>query len=382
MSQTATLQKDPILEKAYEQYRSASLPDFESESWRKIRLGGFRIDEYPADGSVLETLTEGPVEVLDVNEVLSKDGELAEKIRSRIEERLKEADIFSLLSISSALSAKAVVVKGNLDQPVTIRHIAKSGRRFPVLTFLFFETSSSGCVIEEFRSETGEDALFTGLTDIYCAPNSQANYVSFRRPQDTDLHFLRTEADIQKDARLLTSVIHAGGQNGKSFVRARAMEPNAEFRGIGFHTGWAAQFHDMEMEAIHPADHTNSSLLYKTVMQGRSHSVFNGNLVIPAGVKHVDSYQSNHNILLSKKARAESMPRLVIFSEDVACEHGATVGELDEQALFFLMSRGLPEQEARKMLIEGFMGEIFSETPIGQEKTEDYWNEIHPLLNL
>ena len=232
-------------------------------------------------------------------------------------------------------------------------------------TVIFAAPNAELTVLEEFRGdEASSETLWNTETYIICGANARVNYVSSRHYEAGAANFHRIESTQDRDARVHVSIAQHGGSFGKSFVTGRLTAPGGEFRGIGLAAGSGTEYLDMEMLAAHDADHTNSSLVYRTVVRDRSHSVFNGNLLIPPGRKHVDSHQTNNNILLNKRARAESMPKLIVKAEDVAAEHGATVGELDADAIFFLMARGLSESEARVMLIEGFLMQVIGEFPI------------------
>ena len=137
----------------------------------------------------------------------------------------------------------------------------------------------------------------------------------------------------------------------------------------------------MEIIVNHQCSHSQSSLLYKAVVSEGAHSVFDGNLLIPKDCNDITSHQLNHNIIMDRDARAESMPRLIIQSEKVSCEHGATVGFLDEESLFFLMSRGFNEQEAKNILIEGFLTEVIAEFPCPEEH-QFFLEKLKNRLNL
>ena len=164
----------------------------------------------------------------------------------------------------------------------------------------------------------------------YVGKNAYFRHISQRDYNRKDYHFQRFLFEQMRDSEVVAGIVHAGGRLGKSFCTARLREENASFRGVGAYLGSGQGFHDMEILAEHYAGPSQSSLLYKTVVSEQAHSVFDGKLFIHKGIKQIDSRQMNHNIILGANARAETIPRLVVKNEDVLCEHGATVGFLEE----------------------------------------------------
>jgi Fe-S cluster assembly protein SufD len=113
------------------------------------------------------------------------------------------------------------------------------------------------------------------------------------------------------------------------------------------------------------APNARSDLLYKGALADRSRAVFRGIIRVHPGAQRTDAYQTNRNLLLSKEARADSLPNLEIQADDVKCSHAATVGQLEEDALFYLMARGLPREQAERLVVLGFLGEVLGRLPMG-----------------
>lgn len=400
---------------ALDAYETAGLPDSQHESWRKLRLENrdfdpkaFRLIHTNRDANDRtnsgspQTTIENPhteqITVAEFSQILSSDPEskFAQIIREHLDSQIlrinapvpaggttnqgvltdrEPLNVFQLQNIAAHESAILIATQSGValpkDQPIRIVHRqSEPGSALVQRTLIYAAPNTELNVVEEFRAaDSSEDSsqdfsLWNCETFIICGDNARVNYISLRHYQGDEYNFHRIESVQERDARVHVSIAQHGGYAGKSFVTGRLAAPGGEFRGIGLAAASGAEYIDMEMLAAHDADHTNSSLLYKTVARDRAHSVFNGNLLIPPGRKHVDSHQTNNNILLNKKARAESMPKLIVKAEDVAAEHGATVGELDSEAIFFLMSRGLSENEARVMLIEGFLMQVIAEFPV------------------
>jgi len=117
---------------------------------------------------------------------------------------------------------------------------------------------------------------------------------------------------------------------------------------------------DHHLHVDHLASHGASSMLYKGILDKKSRAVFNGKVYVHPATKQISAHQANHNLLLSNEAEVNSKPELEIYSDDVKCTHGATIGQLDHESLFYLTSRGIEKNEAHKLLIRAFAEEVYS----------------------
>jgi Fe-S cluster assembly protein SufD len=124
------------------------------------------------------------------------------------------------------------------------------------------------------------------------------------------------------------------------------------------------------------AKNTTSDLLYKGALMDKSRSVWQGMIYVAPGADGTDGYQANRNLILSKEARADSIPGLEILADDVRCTHGATVGKIDENHLFYLLSRGIPEKEAEQLIVMGFFNPIMERIPFEGVK-DRFMDAIH-----
>jgi len=131
----------------------------------------------------------------------------------------------------------------------------------------------------------------------------------------------------------------------------------------GFYFTDGEQHLDHDTQQNHNAPHTTSDLLFKGALKEKSRSVWQGMIYVAPGAQKTDGYQANRNLVLSKSARADSIPGLEILADDVRCTHGATVGQMEEEDIFYLMSRGLPRREAEKLVVDGFFDPILQRIP-------------------
>lgn len=333
------------------------LPPRTDEAWRRVNLSGLNLSAFQSAATGLSVLTCQDASV-EQNENIGDLNGFA----------FEPADIFECFNAAEA--DRSIFVRMGKSGRVRIRHSA-DGLRMVHRVYVSVPDGAEAVFIEDFSAAGAESTLVSHEVIIHCGKGASLKHLSIRRYSASVWNFHRLRAHLKRDSALHTSMVHAGGLVGKTFVTASLEEPGARFRGVGITTLGGREFLDVEMTAEHPSDHTSSSLHYKTVLRGKAHSVFNGNLMIPPGTKDVQSHQTNNNILLDPTARAESQPRLVIQSEDVSAEHGATVGEIDLDALFFLMSRGIPETDSRQLLMTGFLSQITEELPLDSEEREE-----------
>jgi len=365
------------------------LPTELDESWRKVDLQSVDWpaismckEAFDANQQIVATEIDGAFAEPSADEkenLLAKLAALSDlepdlpapELSRDTPESFLRRNIFSLLNL--AISTPVVLVaKDTTDSDrITIRHKASATNRtriFAPATVIRVPAGVNTTIIEDYLED--ESSIRTGNTLILVEENAKLNYLQLRKDGQS-AHFHHVRFLVERDAVVDAGLLQFGGSTGKSFFQASMIGQGGEFHGRALFSGKDAQVFQLEMGVQHLANHTNSNLIYKCVANDRSHSVFLGNLEVPFGVQKVHSYQVNHNLILDSKARTESRPWLVIRAEDVACDHGATVGDLDEEAVFFLLSRGLPLEEARRLLIEGFFEEVLDLMPLNDTEKED-----------
>jgi hypothetical protein len=370
--------------KAREISQRISLPSRTDESWRKIDLDSFDPALYSSPASSTVKIEGSGIDSF----IIGGAGEPQIPFEPRpdlflFEDLLPpEPDYFAVQSL--ATMQNLIYIRARESTTVRVRHHQNEHNATVCNTLLVDVPSGIHLtLIEEFEGQNGSDECFWNCnTRLYCDCSAELNYVALCDFARSDLHFHRFTSDQMRDSTIHLSVVHSGGRIGKGFYTARLREPGCRYRGIGVATGAGREFNDIEMSVEHLADQGESSLRYRTVLKDRAHSVFTGSLFIPEHIHGVRSQQINNNLLIGERARAESIPRLVIKSDSVQADHGATVGELSQEALWYLMSRGIPEVEARRLLIEGFIAEMVEEIAVPELRERIVSNLIQRNLNL
>ncbi|MBN1266926.1 MAG: Fe-S cluster assembly protein SufD [Anaerolineales bacterium] len=163
---------------------------------------------------------------------------------------------------------------------------------------------------------------------------------------------------VERDAKVEWNSAVFGGQTSKDFSDMDLGGDGAEGLWSGIYFSQDQQHFDIDTQQNHTYPHTTSDLLYKGALSGKSRTVWQGMIFVDHAAQQTDGYQANRNLMLSREARADSIPGLEIKADDVRCTHGATAGDVDKEQLYYLMSRGLPREEAKKLVVEGFFSPV------------------------
>ena len=208
-------------------------------------------------------------------------------------------------------------------------------------------------------------ALANTAVELFSRGGAQVQYVSLQRMGEGGIYLANQRTLAERDSTLDTLNVALGGSVGRVDLNARLLGPGANSDMLGLYFGDANQHFDFNTSQDHMAPHAHSDLLYKGALDGAARGVFRGIIRVHEGAQGTDAYQTNRNLILSDKAIATSLPNLEIEADDVRCSHGATVGQLDAEALFYLMSRGLRREQAERLVVLGFLGEVLSKLPLG-----------------
>lgn len=222
--------------------------------------------------------------------------------------------------------------------------------------------------VDEFLSaDRMEASLASGSTEVFLEEGADVGYVAMQHWGVNTWQFANQRFHLGRDARLKVVDVALGGRLARLRVEAVLDGPgsSADLKGLFFGTG--EQAFDFRTLQDHVGPHTTSDLLFKGALRDRARSVYVGVVRVEPEARGSSSNQANRNLLLSEKAKATSEPILEILNNDILrCSHGATVGPVDPEHLFYLASRGIPRPIAERMLVQGFLGEILDRIPVAQ----------------
>jgi Fe-S cluster assembly protein SufD len=220
-------------------------------------------------------------------------------------------------------------------------------------------------VLEELFSETADGVSFyNGATEVFVGEEAKLIYGHMQDWGRNVFHYSNQRAELARGAELQWIQTLLGGRMAKtnSYFRLAGAGSSAYVHGFMF--GDRRQHFDLHTLQKHQAMHTTSDLLIKSALKDRARSVYQGLIQVAPGAQRTDAYQANRNLLLSDTARADSIPGLEILANDVRCTHGATIGTVDADEMFYLMSRGLPESAAERLIVEGFFAPVLDRIPL------------------
>jgi Fe-S cluster assembly protein SufD len=212
-------------------------------------------------------------------------------------------------------------------------------------------------------SQAEGSAAHVGSVEILVRRGARLTFVELQSWGKHVWNFTHERARVERDGSIDWIFGAVGSRLTKNFSTLDLVGAGSEGRMSGFYFADGSQHLDHDTQQNHLAEHTTSDLLYKGALLGKSRSVWQGMIYVAPGAQKTDGYQANRNLVLSKQARADSIPGLEILADDVRCTHGATVGQLEEEPIFYLMSRGLPRREAERLVVDGFFDPIMQRIP-------------------
>jgi Fe-S cluster assembly protein SufD len=250
-------------------------------------------------------------------------------------------------------------------QLVTGAYLTRDGVAYMPHTLVVAEEQSRVTLVELAASAGGAvRTLVNHTVELIPRPGAQIRYV---RLQDWGRNVWElgvVRAVLERDTTVNTLMVAFGAGLVKANVESRLRGPGATSEMLGVMFGDQSQHFDYHTLQEHAAPNTTSDLLYKGALKDRARSVFAGLIRADYGAQKTNAFQLNRNLILSEGARADSMPKLEIMANDLRCTHGASTSRLNEDQIFYLMSRGLPRAVAVRMMVDGFFAEIFDRIPL------------------
>ncbi len=229
---------------------------------------------------------------------------------------------------------------------------------------VWLEDGASLTYVHEYASPTEQgQTLHTGLVEVYVGAGANLRFVELQSWGENVWNFTHERARVEKDGNLDWVFGAIGGKLTKNFADLDLAGSGSWGRMSGFYFTDGTQHLDYDSQQNHLAPNTTSDLLFKGALIDASRVVWQGMIYVAPGAAKTDGYQANRNLVLSREARADSIPGLEILADDVRCTHGATVGKIDQDQVFYLRARGIPKVEAERLIVEGFFDPIMQRIP-------------------
>jgi len=386
--------------RAWDAFKRQALPDVTLEPWRRTDIHSMPLHLFKPASKEDDHLPSVPEELLkplitdqhggqivlfpggskiDLDSLLARQGvtftdfktaqEKHPEIIEKILGQTVNVEEGKFAALAGALSQNGVVLyvpkNVKVDQPFhSILWGPGAGLAYFSHLLILIDEGASATYVHESASPTeSSDALHAGIVEIKVMQGASLRFVELQSWGKHVWNFSHERIRVERDGNLDWIFGAIGSNLTKNFSELDLAGEGATGRMSGFYFTDGTQHLDHDTQQNHLAPHTTSDLLFKGALKGRSRSVWQGMIYVAKGAEKTDGYQANRNIVLDKGARADSIPGLEILADDVRCTHGATVGKLEEEPIFYLKSRGIPQKDAERVVVEGFFDPIMQRIP-------------------
>ena len=343
------------------QFEKAGLPSRKLEDWHYTDLSQSGVTSLPLAEEVRGAAQDGVIHLvngfLQGQPVLPAGVTLETLEGSRIGALLSGADR-ALTALNAGLFNDALVlhVTGKVATPVEILSESRGAVQFHGRLLVVVEAGASLTLSEIHR---GSGASFANwVAEFFVAEGGSLNHVKLQDESLEATHMAALGVELGKSAHYRGALLHVGAKLARHEVLTILAGEQAEFHLDGGTLAVGTQHIDNTTRVIHRAPHCESRQLFKTVLDEQGHGVFQGTVFVERPAQKTNAHQLSRALMLSDRAAMDNKPELEIYADDVKCGHGATIGDIDENALFYLKSRGIDDPTARRLLIEAFLGEV------------------------
>lgn len=398
-----------LRKRGLEDFRALPIPSQETEEWRYTDLSGFDFDFIPfSAGTSARTLDDVPEEILaaagDIGErsglQIQHDSTVAsshldpseaakgvlftsldralEEHPDLVDERLHTlvpADRSKYIALHAAFRTGGTFVYVPRDVRVelpleTITYVGGDGLAVFPHTLILLDQGAELTYMDRYASPALERAFSDAVVELFLGSNSRLRYVGLQDWGPGMTHLSVQRALVGRDAQLRSLGVAFGGSLARGEVESVLEGDGGSSEMLGMYFGDGDQHIDHRSIQDHVGNRTSSDLLYKGALKDRSQAIYTGTVIIEKGAHLCDAYQTNRNILLSETAKAQSVPNLEILTNDpTRCGHAASVGPVDENELFYLQTRGIPYEEAVRLIVTGFFREVLDRVELEEVRT-------------
>jgi Fe-S cluster assembly protein SufD len=271
-------------------------------------------------------------------------------------------NLFSALHAALAAGGSFLYVPARVTVPLPIesrQRVDAAGSAVFPHSLVIVEDDAEVLFLERFGSPELESPALAGpALDVVAGPRSRVRIVSLQDHGDDLWHFGTQRTVSGRDTTLQSLVVTLGARFSRTIVETSLRGEHGSSEMLGLYFAEAGQHFDFRTLQDHVAPASTSDLLYKGALKDHSRTVYSGLIRVNTGAAKTDAYQANRNLVLSDEAKADSKPELEILNNDVRCTHGSTVGQIDEEQLFYLQARGINRHEAERLIVKGFFEDV------------------------
>jgi Fe-S cluster assembly protein SufD len=318
------------------------------------------VDLYPASELLVGNLSALPASYIG-------------RLQTHLRKQLASEDVFAALNTAGLTDLAVIWVPKNLtvEMPVHLVFITttEGTALFSQPRCLVVAEPNSALTLVEEHVAWGEGTYFTNsVTEVWLEENAQVNHVQIQRDRPDSFHIGKTAVSQGRHSRYTCHAISLGAKLSRHHLDVHSMGEQTETTLNGLTLIGDEQVADTHSAIAFTKPYSTSRQLHKCIVGDRAHAIFNGKVFVPKAAQLTDAGQLNHTLLLSPKARVDTKPQLEIVADNVKCTHGATVGQLDTDEIFYLRSRGIDADSARNLLIYAFAYEILEQIPVDSLK--------------
>ncbi len=335
--------------------------EFLSDAYRVVLLNGW----FSQSACVLDNLPQG-VEIRSLADILktpTKSKVVDFSLQQLKRKAQQAADGFAAFSAGMAGDGVVIYLDSGvkLDKPIEIVYVTDSDANEKICnvnSFVHVQCGAHVQIIERFVSLDSTNHLTTASVAVQLDEQAQCDHYRIQNESQKAFHIGSANVNQAASSRYRIYSLSFGALLSRHEITQslNGVESHCELKGLALGDG--KQHIDNFTTISHASANASSDEFYKCILDGNSRSVFHGRVIVHKDAQHTDAQQQNRNLLLSPNAEADTKPQLEIYADDVKCSHGATVGQLDEDSVFYLRTRGLDEASARQMLTEAFALEI------------------------
>jgi Fe-S cluster assembly protein SufD len=361
------------------------LPNQKTKGWEFTDLSRLDLESYTeADATPVVSGAEGAT-VVSLAEALSSHNDLLhERLGSLVP---VEGDPFVARNEAGWRDGVLVYVPSGVrvSEPIQIEvPVDTSGNAINWRTLIVLEDGAEAEVWEHWSSPSdGVDAVLNSVVELAVGQAATLRYVNTQDISEQAWIFATQRAQVERDGRLDWTALGFGSGGGKVRMETNLGGPGSEARVTGGYAGGPGQHLDYDTTQEHAAPNTNSDLAFRGVLAAGSSAVWRGMIKVDPGAQQTDAFQESRNLLLSPEAHADAIPGLEILADDVRCTHAAAVAQVDKDQLFYLTSRGLGDEAAKALIIEGFLESLverLAEGPVRDSISEALETRLAEIL--
>ncbi|MBL75540.1 MAG: Fe-S cluster assembly protein SufD [Chloroflexi bacterium] len=248
----------------------------------------------------------------------------------------------------------------HVSEPIYLLYISTGNDEaiFLPRTLIVLGKNSSATILQSFEGLRSHSYFTNSVTEIIAKENSKATFYSFQRENTMSAHISNVLIEQSQGSEVKSVSFDLGGRLVRRDTKSKLVEPESKIKLYGLYHGTEERHIDNHTYVEHLVPNTDSEEIYKGILDHRSTGVFVGDVHVYPDAQRITAHQVNKNILLSPSAKAYTQPKLQIYADDVICTHGAAIGQLDTEAIFYMKSRGISEKAAKQLLINGYTSEI------------------------